>query len=91
MQQIYNFDGAKAPILNENMLKLEQSRRENRRMALLFALAAAIFVALVIWFAAAIADYAPITAIVCVVYAAASALGGSAAAIVYAQKGGALT
>lgn len=91
MDQIYNFEGAKPPILNENMLRNQQERREARRMAVLFALAAALILAMVVWFAVTIAEYAPITASVCVAYAAVSLLGSSAAAIVYAQKGGATT
>lgn len=91
MEQIYNFEGAKPPILNENMLKAEAERREARRLAVLFTLASVFLMALVVWFAVSIAEYAPITAFVCAAYAAVSLLGGSAAAIVYAQKGGALT
>lgn len=91
MDQIYNFDGVKPPVLNANMLRAEQERREARRMAVLFTLAAAFLLVMVVWFAITIAEYAPITAFVCVAYAVVSLLGGSAVAIVYAQKGGAFT
>lgn len=91
MEQIYNFDGIKPPVLHENMLKAEAERRSARRFAVLFALAACLILAAAVWFAVIIAEYAPITAFACVAYVAVSLLGGSAAAIVYAQKGGAFT
>ena len=91
MEQIYRFDQAKPPILHETMLKAEAERREARRMAVLFSLASLFLMGMVLWFAVSIAPYAPITATVCVAYAAFSLLGGGAAAIVYAQKGGART
>jgi len=91
MEQIYNFEACKPPILNENMLRMEAERRSARRFVILFALAACLLLCMAVWFALFIAEYAPITAFVCVAYAAVSLLGGSAAAIVYAQKGGAFT
>lgn len=90
MNQIYNFEGARPPVLNENMLRAERERRKARLLAILFAVAAAIVLLCIAVFAKMVAQSAPVAALVCVAYVAISVVGSGTAAIVYAQKGGAI-
>lgn len=90
MNQIYNFEGARPPVLNEKMLRAEKERRKARLQAVLFMIADVIVMICIVVFARMIGESAPVAAAVCMIYAAVSAIGSGAAAIVYAQKGGQL-
>ena len=88
MNQIYNFEQHKPPVLNENMLRAELARRRLRWQTALIAgsgilllIVAAMFGFLVL------EDYPWITAI-CLSYVLSSATGGSVLAIVCTRKGG---
>ena len=72
MNQIYNFEQHKPPVLNENMLRAELERRRLRWQTALVAV---------------LEDYPWITAL-CLAYVLFSATGGSVLAVVVTKKGG---
>lgn len=88
MRQIYNFEGARPPICNENLLRLRQARRKKQLQTVLCSIAAGIVMLCMLAFAALIAPSAPTAALVCAGYALISGIVCGAGAIVYAQKGG---
>ena len=83
MNQIYNFEQHKPPVLNENMLRAELERRRLRWQTALVAVAGTL---LLIGFLV-LEDYPWITAL-CLAYVLFSATGGSVLAVVVTKKGG---
>lgn len=88
MKQIYNFEGARPPVLNENLLRAEQERRKMRLQTILCTVAAFVVMLCIVVFAKIIAKFTPVAALVCIGYVTISIIGGGTAAIVYTQKGG---
>ena len=86
MKQIYRFDAAAPPPVNERSLRAELERRKLKRQTALFALAGM----LIDWclIAAAIALYPvnPTVSIACFAYAGFALCGGGAVAIVFTRK-----
>lgn len=90
MEQIYNFEGALPPALNEKQLLAELERRQGRKRILLFLLGAIFEVFCLGSFASAISVSAPVAAIFLYGYIALSILGGGTFVIFHATKGGAM-
>lgn len=89
MDQIYNFEGVRPPVLNENMLRAERERRKAQLLVVLFIVAAAIVMLCIVTFTNMVAEFTPVAALVCIGYVVISVLVSGTAAIMYAQKGGA--
>lgn len=89
MNQIYNFEGARPPVLNENLLRAERERRKIRLQTVLCTIAVFVVMLCIVVFAKIIAEFTPVAALVCIGYVTISIIGSGTAAIVYAQKGGA--
>lgn len=90
MEQIYNFEGAQPPVLNEKQLLAELERRQGRKRILLFLLVAIVELICLGSFASAISVSAPVAAIILYGYIALSILGGGTFVIFHATKGGAM-
>lgn len=90
MEQIYNFEGAQPPVLNEKQLRAELERRQGRKRILLFLLVAIGEMFCLGSFASAISVSAPVAAIFLYGYIALSILGGGTFVIFQATKGGAM-
>lgn len=89
MEQIYNFEGVKPPVLTEKTLRAAEERRQSRKRILMFLLAAILEMLCLGSFASAIAVSAPMAAIILYGYIILSILGGGTFVIYHATKGGA--
>ena len=88
MNQIYNFEQHKPPVLNENMLHAEFMRRRLRwQTALIAGSGILLLIAAAMLGFLVLEDYPWLTAL-CLVYVLSSATGGSVLAIVCTRKGG---
>ena len=88
MNQIYNFEQHKPPVLNENMLHAELTRRRLRwQTALIAGSGILLLIAAAMLGFLVLEDYPWLTAL-CLVYVLSSATGGSVLAIVCTRKGG---
>ena len=88
MNQIYNFEQHKPPVLNENMLRAELERRRLRWQTALIAVAGILIQVLLILVGFVTKNEYPIITVVCLIYVVISITGSSVLAIVYTQKGG---
>lgn len=88
MNQIYNFEQHKPPVLNENMLRAELERRRLRWQTALIAVAGILFQVLLILVGFVTKNEYPIITVVCLFYVVISITGSSVLAIVYTRKGG---
>ena len=88
MKQIYNFEQAGPPVLNENMIRTEIKKRQIRRQTALLAAAGMLLMAAVIMLGLLLYDHFPWAALGCFAYALISATGGSVMAVVFTRKGG---
>lgn len=88
MNQIYNFEQHKPPVLNENMLRAELERRRLRWQTALIAVAGILIQVLLILVGLVTKDEHPMITAACLIYVVLSTTGGSVLAIVYARKGG---
>ena len=88
MNQIYNFEQHKPPVLNENMLRAELERRRLRGQTALIAVAGILFQVLLILVGFVTKNEYPIITVVCLIYVVISITGSSVLAIVYTRKGG---
>lgn len=88
MNQIYNFEQYKPPVLNENMLRAELERRRLRWQTTLIAVAGIFIHILLILLGFITMNEYPIITVVCLIYVVISITGSSVLAIVYTRKGG---
>ena len=88
MNQIYNFEQHKPPVLNENMLRAELERRRLRWQTVLIAVAGILIQVLLILVGFVTKNEYPIITVVCLIYVVISITGSSVLAIVYTRKGG---
>lgn len=88
MNQIYNFEQHKPPVLNENMLRAELERRRLRWQTALIAVASILIQVFLILLGLVTKNEYPIITVLCLIYAVFSATGGSVLAVVYNRKGG---
>ena len=88
MNQIYNFEQHKPPVLNENMLRAELERRRLRWQTTLIAVAGILVQILLILLGFITKNEYPIITVVCLIYVVISITGSSVLAIVYTRKGG---
>ena len=88
MNQIYNFEQRKPPVLNENMLRAELERRRLRWQTALIAVAGILIQVLLILVGFVTKNEYPIITVVCLIYVVISITGSSVLAIVYTRKGG---
>lgn len=88
MNQIYNFEQYKTPVLNENMLRAQLERRRLRWQTTLIAVAGIFIHILLILLGFITMNEYPIITVVCLIYVVISITGSSVLAIVYTRKGG---
>lgn len=88
MNQIYNFEQHKPPVLNENMLRAELERRRLRWQTALIAVAGILIQVLLILVGFVTKNEYPIITVVCLIYVVISITGSGVLAIVYTRKGG---
>ena len=88
VNQIYNFEQYKPPVLNENMLRAELERRRLRWQTALIAVAGILIQVLLILVGFVTKNEYPIITVVCLIYVVISITGSSVLAIVYTRKGG---
>ena len=88
MNQIYNFEQHKPPVLNENMLRAELEQRRLRWQTALMAVAGILIQVLLILVGFVTKNEYPIITVVCLIYVVISITGSSVLAIVYTRKGG---
>lgn len=88
MKQTDYFERFDPPALNENMLRRELGRREERRRTVLLAIAGALLELAVALLAVLVRRWYPLLALACACFAVVSMAGSAAIAIVYVQKGG---
>lgn len=88
MNQIYNFEQHKPPVLNENMLRAELERRRLRWQTALIAVAGILIQVLLILVGFVTKNEYPIITVVCLIYVVISITGSSVLAIIYTRKGG---
>ena len=88
MNQIYNFEQYKPPVLNENMLRAELERRRFRWQTALFALAGILLQAVFVLFGYSAIDWYPWISAICFGYVIVSTTGCGIIAVTYSRKGG---
>ena len=88
MNQIYNFEQYKPPVLNENMLRAELERRRLRWQTTLIAVASILIQILLVLFGFVTKNEYPVITVACLIYVVFSVTGGSVLAIVCTRKGG---
>ena len=86
MNQIYNFEQHKPPVLNENMLRAELERRRLRWQTALVAVAGILLLIAAAMLGFLVLD--PWITALCLAYVLFSATGGSVLAVVVTKKGG---
>lgn len=90
MKQIYNFEQAQPPVLNEKMIRSQLEKRRIRFQTALVAFAAILMVAAMILWGLLAYDTYPWITLFCFLYALVSAAAGSVLAIIFTRKGGQL-
>lgn len=88
MNQIYNFEQHKPPVLNENTLRAELERRRLRWQTALIAVAGILIQVLLVMLGFFTMNEHPIITAICLIYVVVSTTGGSVLAVVYTRKGG---
>lgn len=90
MNQIYNFEQHKPPVLNENMLRAELERRRLRWQTALIAVSGILLLIVTALIGYLVLEDYPWITVLCLAYVLFSATGGSVLAIVVTKKGGAI-
>lgn len=90
MKQIYRFEQAQPPVLNERMIQLEIDRRRLRLQTALLAFSAALLPVVMILLGFVAFGAYPWIALFCFLHALVSATGGGVLAVVFTCKGGRL-
>ena len=91
MNQIYNFEQHKPPVLNENMLRAELERRRLRWQTALLALAGILLQVVIALFGYSAIDWYPWVSAICFGYVIISTTGCGVIAVTYSHKGGITT
>ena len=91
MNQIYNFEQHKPPVLNENMLRAELERRRLRWQTALLALAGILLQVVIALFGYSAIDWYPWVSAICFGYVIISTTGCGIIAVTYSRKGGITT
>lgn len=88
MKQIYNFESAAPPVLNENMLRLELKKRKLHIQTAVVALGSLLLLAVVALLGHFTCELYPWLAAFCLIYVIISVTGGSIIAVACTRKGG---
>ncbi len=91
MNQIYNFEQHKPPVLNENMLRAELERRRLRWQTALLALAGILLQVAIVLFGYSAIDWYPWISAICFGYVIITTTGCGVIAVTYSRKGGITT
>ena len=90
MKQIYNFEQAQPPVLNERLIRLQLEKRRLHFQTALIALAAILIVAAMFLLGVSAYETYPWFTLFCFLYALTSITCGGALAIIFTRKGGQL-
>lgn len=90
MKQIYNFEQAQPPVLNERIIRLQLEKRRLHFQTALIAFAAILFVAAMILLGFSVYETYPWFTLFCFLYALTSTTCGGVLAIIFTRKGGQL-
>ena len=90
MKQIYRFEQAQPPVLNERMIQLEIDRRRLRLQTALLAFSAALLPVVMILLGFVAFGAYPWIALFCFLHALVSATGGRVLDVVFTRTGGRL-
>lgn len=88
MKQIYDFEQNSPPVLNENMLRVEQEKRRLRLQTTLLFIAGLLFQIAIILLGFSAIDWYPWLTAICFGYVIVSTTGGGVVAVTYTRKGG---
>ena len=91
MNQIYNFEQHKPPVLNENMLRAELEQRRLSWQTALLALAGILLQIVIALFGYSAIDWYPWISAICFSYVIISTTGCGVIAVTYSRKGGITT
>lgn len=91
MNQIYNFEQHKPPVLNENMLRAELEQRRLSWQTALLALAGILLQIVIALFGYSAIDWYPWISAICFSYVIISTTGCGVIAVTYSHKGGITT
>ncbi len=86
MKQIYNFDRANPPYLNERLLRKEIERRRLQRQTILLTIASILSQMVVLLFGILLWPIQPVITIVCILYVLTAALSSGVIVIVFTKK-----
>lgn len=86
MKQIYNFEAAQPPALNENVIRSELEKRRKKWQTVLVAMAGILFQTAILLLGLMAADEYPAFEFMSILYVVVSIAGSGAIAIVFAQK-----
>lgn len=86
MKQIYHFEKANPPVLNENILRAKAEQKRETRLTVLLVLAAAILQIAVLLFGLSAMEWYPQITFACMWYVLLSTLGGGVLAAVCTKK-----
>ena len=90
MKQIYNFEQAQPPVLNERMIRLQLEKRRLHFQTALIAFAAILIVVAMFLLGVSAYETYPWFTLFCFLYALTSTTCGGALAIIFTRKGGQL-
>lgn len=88
MKQIYNFEGATPPVLNEHMLRAELEKRTVQKQTTLVALGSILLLMVMAVLGIATYQLYPWLTAICLIYIIISVTGGSIIAVACTRKGG---
>jgi len=88
VKQIYDFEQNSPPVLNENMLRVEQEKRRLRLQTTLLFIAGLLFQIAIILLGFSAIDWYPWLTAICFGYVIVSTTGGGVVAVTYTRKGG---
>ena len=88
MKQIYDFEVAAPPILNERILREKAKKRETHRLTLILPVSVVLFQVALLLFGIMTFDVYPVVMLVSLCHIILSAAGSGAIAVIYVQKGG---
>lgn len=88
MKQIYNFEQYNPPVLNENILRTKQDRRNANVQAAILVIASILFLSVIMIFGLTALEWYPWITVLCFGYVLISVTGGGIIAVICTRKGG---
>lgn len=86
MKQIYDFEQAHPPVLNEHMLRTELKRRKVQRQTAWLALGSLLMLLCLSLIAIRLYAFNPLLSVACAIYVCIAITGGCVIALIFVQK-----